>query len=428
VRHARSIAATVTVIALVVGGLAAAPEPPAPAVAAAPEPAAPAVAAAPGPPARSARASIVVVATGLEQPKKVTIAPDGALLVAASGDGVAPASCTNGSQRSCLDRSGAIDRVTTSGSVSALLGGLASVSSGSTAGVAAGPAEARSVGGHTVALFQDQDIDRHSGRQPFGRSGAALGDLVRYGAGRVAHVIGAFGPYEARHNPDHGRGTDVALGTEPGIDSDPYAFVPYRGGYAVADAGGNDLLFVSRTGAIRVLAVFGTIRESAAPGSFGAFQKHRIRAKAQAVPDALAVGPDGALYVGELSGTPYDVGASSVYRVVPGHAATVVARGLTSIADLAFDSRGRLLVLEIDRRGLQDPALLAGRTPASGAIIRIGPGGRRTTVVSAGLEFPTGMAVAADGSVYVTARGIDSPVAGTPGSGGELLRVTAPGL
>ena len=383
-------------------------------------------------------ARIQVVASGLDQPKKVTVAPGGTLLVAASGDGAAPSSCVNGAQRSCLDSSGAIERITIGGQVSPLLGGLPSVSSGATAGVAAGPAEARIVGGRLVVLFQDQDITHSTGRQPYGPGGRVLGELVRYGGKRGStgsggtagsgRAIASFGPFEARHNPDHDAGTDVALGLEPGIDSDPYAFVPYRGGYAVVDAGANDLLFVARTGAVRVLAVFPTITETAAPGSFGPSQKRVITARAQPVPDSLAVGPDGALYVGELSGTPYDVGSSRVYRVVPGRPASVYARGLTSIADIAFDSSGRLLVLEIDRRGLRDPALLAGSTPASGALIEIAPAGLRRTVVSSGLEFPTGMAFANDGSLYIAVRGIDSPLPGSAGGGGALVRVTASGL
>ena len=233
----------------------------------------------------------------------------------------------------------------------------------------------------------------------------------------------SFGPFEAAHNPDHGAGTDVARHQEPAIDSDPYSFVPYRGGYAVADAGGDDLLFVSRTGKISVLAVFPTITEEAAPGTYGASQTTTISARAQAVPDAVAVGPDGALYVGELGGTPFDVGTSRVYRVVPGHAPTVYARGFTAIGDLAFDNHGRLLVLEIDQKGLNDPALLESETPAPGAVIRVGARGAKTLVASTGLEFPTGMAVGRDGTIYVANDGISDVNPNLPGSGGEIVRI-----
>ncbi len=87
--------------------------------------------------------------------------------------------------------------------------------------------------------------------------------------GQSGSIEASFGPFEASNNPDGGAGTGVTLGLESAIDSDPYSFVPYHGGYTVADAAGNDLLFVSRSGKISVLAVFLVIPEVAPPGTFG---------------------------------------------------------------------------------------------------------------------------------------------------------------
>ena len=365
---------------------------------------------------------IHVVATGLAQPKKLSFAPNGSLLVAVSGDGVAPASCTDGSQPSCRDASGAIDEVSPAGRVRTLIGGLPSISSGSSAGEATGPAQARIVDGRLQVLFQDVYINTRTGAQPYGSAGRVLGDLTRYSsAGRLQKIEAAFGPYEAAHDPDHSGGSDVAYHTEAGVDSDPYAFVPYRGGYAVADAGGNDLLFVSPAGKISLLAVFAPVREAAPAGTFGSGQTHAITAKAQIVPDALAVGPDGALYVGALGGVPFASGRADVYRVVPGHAPAVYARGFNAIGDIAFDRSGRLLVLEIDQRGLGDPALRGSGPPASGAIIRVAGNRAHTTLISSGLNFPTGLAVAANGSLYVSDFGTSSPSATF--HGGEIVRI-----
>ena len=374
--------------------------------------------------AAAATATIKVLVAGLDQPKGITVAPDGSLIVAVSGDGAAPPSCINGAQPECLDQSGAIDEVGGNGTLTTLLSGLPSISSGSTAGVAYGPAEARLIGGKLQVLFQDNGIDSVTGRQPFGPGGALLGDLAQISTSSPGsrRVEASFGPFEAAHNPDHSAGWDVAAHQEPAIDSDPYSFVPYRGGYAVADAGGNDLLFVSGTGRISVLAVFPTIPEASAPSS-GQRSGKSSTLQAQAVPDALAVGPDGALYVGELGGAPSDAGSSRIYRVVPGHAATVYARGLTAVGALAFDRQGRLLVLEIDRRGLSDPALNSG-APVSGAIIRIAPGGRRTVIAASGLEFATGLAVGRQDTIYVATKGITNGNPSVPGSGGEIVEVT----
>ena len=368
---------------------------------------------------------IDVVATGLNQPKKITIAPDGSLIVALSGDAVAPASCTDGTEASCLDTSGAIDRITPWGHVSTLVSGLPSVSSGGPMPSATGPAEARYVDGALQVLFQNTAIDPTTGDETFGAPGRLLGDLARFhgdGSGQ-GFIEAALGPFEAANNPDHGAGTAVTLGAEPAIDSDPYSFVPYRGGWAVADAAANDLLWVSPRGHISVLAVFPVIDETAAPGSLGPTQTTAVPVQAQPVPDSVAVGPDGALYVGELGGDPFNVGSSDVYRVVPGHAPTVYASGFTAIGDIAFDSSGHLLVLEIDQAGLMDPALASGGVPTPGALIEVGHNGSQTMIASTGLEFPTGLAVGCDGWAYVSNFGVVSATGGPGGVSGEIVKV-----
>lgn len=380
------------------------------------------------PPKGPSSGQIKVIASGLDQPKKITIGPDGSLVVALSGDGNAPATCTDGTQTSCLNSSGAIDRITTRGKVSTLVGGLPSVSSAAGPGAeAAGPVEARYVNGSLQVLFQNTNINPTTGQQSYGPAGRLLGDLVRFDRHRLAHIEARFGPFEAAHNPDHGAGTGVALGVDSAIDSDPYSFVPYRGGYAVADAAANDLLWVSPRGHISVLAVFPTITETAPPGTLGPTQTTPVQVQAQAVPDAVTVGPDGALYVGELGGFPFNVGTSSVYRVVPGHHPTVYARGFTAIGDIAFDHQGRLLVLEIDQAGIGDPALETGGLPTPGAIVRVDRHHHKQSIVaSAGLLFPTGLAVSRSGAVYVSNHGVVSATGGPGGLSGEVDLVSLP--
>ncbi len=134
----------------------------------------------------------------------------------------------------------------------------------------------------------------------------------------------------------------------------------------------------------------------------------RHLAPTQAVPTSVRVGPDGALYVSELSGF---AGSANVLRVVPGHAPTVYASGFDSISDIAFDKHGRLLVLEYQQGGLFAP-------PAPGALIRVDRrAGTRTTVASTGLSSPTGLAVH-DNTVYISNRGA-SAAGGS--AGGQVL-------
>jgi hypothetical protein len=342
---------------------------------------------------------LTTVATGLNQPKKLTVTAGGDLVVAVSGDGAAPSSCTDGEQRSCLDHSGAIDLITASGTVRVLRSGLPSIAESHTDTQATGPVQALVSGGVLRILFQNTTIDGSTGDEIYGDGGSLLDTLTTFGRGGSTTVEANFGHYEAAHNPDRGEGTNVADGDDAAEDSDPYGIVAYRGGYAVADAGGNDVLWVSRSGSIRVLAVLPTIREGTTA--------------AQPVPDAIAVAADGALYVGELGGEPFDRRTSSIYRIVPGHGATRVASGFTAVDDMTFDASGRLLVLELGRNGLKDPGLDAG-DPASGALYSVDVGtGKRRLLVDRGLPAATGVAV--DG------RTVDLSIDGLSTGGGRIV-------
>jgi sugar lactone lactonase YvrE len=137
-----------------------------------------------------------------------------------------------------------------------------------------------------------------------------------------------------------------------------------------------------------------------------------VTVAAQAVPTSVAVGPDGALYVGELRGVPSLPGTANVYRVVPGHAPTVFASGFSAITDIAFDPQGNLLVLELSVGGLLSPPTVPG------ALIRVSNNRShmRTVLASAGLSQPTGVAVNGNGTIYVANNG-------TSAGRGEIVRI-----
>jgi hypothetical protein len=366
-------------------------------------------------------AGLQVVASGLNQPHKLTIGPDGNIYVAEAGDGVIGPNCAaggTGTETDCANNSGTIDRITPQGSVTHVVTGLPSVGSPPGGSSSAGVADVQVVNGKIYGVIQNQNIDPTTGQQTYGSAGALLGDLVSAPlSGGTATSVASFGPYEAANNPDHGAGAGGP--GEPAIDSDPYAVVAYNGGFAVADAAANDVLFVNAAGQISTLAVLPLITEPTSGGPV----------TAQPVPTSLAVGPDGALYVGELGGvggpgTGNDVGDVNVYRIAPGGTPTVVASGLTMIGSIAFDQAGRLLVMEIDTAGILDPA--SSGLPAPGAIIRINADGSQTTLASDGLEFPLGIAVAKDGSVYASNFGVIPATGPAPGLSGQVVRVSDP--
>jgi hypothetical protein len=349
-----------------------------------------------------------VVARNLDNPRKLFVARDGSVYVVLAGVGG-----NKGSQsclQTCVGETGSVVRVA-GGAVKPVLTGLGSQSLPGGRD-AEGPVAAMPSGSHLVVLMQDMQINSKGVNQV---GLAHAGELLTSAPGTLdPHVIADLAAYEAAHNPDHGAGPGPTY-AQPSIDSDPYGFVPFRGGYAIIDAAANDLLQVTPAGKVSLLAVFPTqaIRLTAAER-----KQHRPPAPAelpvQSVPSALAVGPDGALYVGELTGWPYRIGSARIWRVVPGKKPTVFAKGFTNISDLAFDGKD-MLVLEVASKGIQNPA-------STGALIRVSPGGKRTVLASKGLVFPTGLAVG-KGWIYLSNYGT-YPSTG-PAPHGELVRIRA---
>jgi glucose/arabinose dehydrogenase len=104
-------------------------------------------------------------------------------------------------------------------------------------------------------------------------------------------------------------------------------------------------------------------------------------------------------------------------RVVPGHKPVTWARGLTSVTAIAFDHQGRLLATEFNTGGLLSPPTVPG------ALVRISNDGRTvTTLPVTGLYQPTGIAVSADGTVYVSNYGDSTTVASS--HPGEIVKIT----
>lgn len=326
-----------------------------------------------------------VVASGLANPRKLFVGAGGAVYVVEAGTGGRDTCVGAGPARACVGLTGAIARVA-GGPRRRVVTGLLSFARPD-GGRAQGPAAAVVRGRTFDVLLQDGAIDSAGGND-LGPDGVTGGDLISTPAGRAdPTVLASLAAFEAAHDPDRGAGPGPRFG-DPPIDSDPYGLTPYRGGFAVVDAAGNDLLQVGRDGRISVLAVFPTRRvplPRAVGRRYGAPASMRTIA-AQSVPTCVAVGPDGALYVGELTGVPYAPGAARVWRVEPGRRPEVFASGFTTIADLAFDGSD-LLVLELTTKGLLGP-------PSPGELVRVAPDGTRTVLARAGLVDPTGIAVA----------------------------------
>lgn len=137
------------------------------------------------------------------------------------------------------------------------------------------------------------------------------------------------------------------------IESNPYKVATLSAvGFAVADAAGNDILRVDRTGRTTTVAVLPPIPQRitfAAARQFG-FPLCTVGRifTSEPVPTDVEVGPDGFWYVSALPGSPELPGSGSVYRVDPSTGeVSLVSRGFSGAVDLAVADDGTIYVAEL---------------------------------------------------------------------------------
>ena len=355
----------------------------------------------------------VVVATGLDNPRGITIGSDGALYVAESGrggSGLVSAVIEGQPAFACLGETGGVTRIDRKGQQR-----IADLPSFAGAFDPDGP------GG-------DEPTCPTTGPNAVGVAATGPTNLSLSGRGTLAVTMGLGGNEAVRDAIDPNFGTllrvkpngnhkimaDLVAFEEDedpdgeGPDSNPYgtALLP-DGSRLVADAGGNDLLQIFPNGSIETVAVFP--RQAPQPFVLPSCLTETpppflppagTPIPAQAVTTSVAVGPDGAYYVGLLTGFPFARNVADVFRVDPvTHAVTnfTGAIDLSYITGLDFGPDGSLYVVEFTQASLLDAEICGDPTP--GAVWKIS-GGVKTKVADAPL--PTDVAVAADGSVYVT--------------------------
>jgi hypothetical protein len=327
--------------------------------------------------------SFEVVTSALNNPRGLAFAPNGALYVVEAGIGGTQNCHVGPTGPRCFGLSGAIVRIDLRrGITETVVDGLPSLAPSSGAS-ATGPHDLGFQGQGNLYFTIGFGGNPALRKTALGAAGSQMARVAQALPNGSVRFTADLGTYEGDNNPDD----DLP-------DTNPYGILVLPGRRIVADAGANALLEISANGDIRTLAVFPEFQLPMAP----------VR---DAVPTGLALGPDGAYYVGQLTGAPFGVGIANVFRVPPeGGDPEIYAEGFTNIIDIAFGADGSLYVLQI-----------ASPIPnfAGGALIRVAPDGTRTPI-NVPLFAPGGIAIANDGTIYVTNNST------SPG-GGEVLRI-----
>jgi sugar lactone lactonase YvrE len=332
----------------------------------------------------AAPGDVTVVADHLNNPRGIEIGPDGSVYVAEAGKG--GRLCLD--DETCLGLTGSVTRV--KNGVAARVATRLTSGAGRDGSFATGPDDIGIAPNGTVYA-----VIANAACQVIPRSVPAA---IRKQLGRVV-VAGKRGPrpvanvssFDCRTNPD---GKDS--------NSNPYSLIAEgKGHFVVADAGGN-ALFRVRNRKVSLLAVVPT------------------NGTAQAVPTTVVKGPDGAYYVGELS-FGAKLNRARVLRVVPGKKPTLYAAGFNQITGIAFGPDGSLYVTQLSSNPRSQKP--------SGALTRVAPDGTRTSLAAGKLFSPAGAAVDAQGNVYVSNWSVlpgRTPKRGPfKGANGQLLKISA---
>jgi hypothetical protein len=340
-----------------------------------------------------------VIASGLDNPRHVAVAPGGDVYVAESGRGgdhATSRSCFDSPEGfACTGATGAVTKIDRHGwrghRQRRVVTGLASF---------APEGGGNAIGPHGVYVARDSLLVTNGGptaptrgtppevvlRDPTlvreERISKLYGTLLQFRGHRRARLLADLWRFERKKNPDEQAGN-------PLVDSNPVDVLADRHGYVVADAGGNTVLRVSHRGRVSVLSLFPNVPTPAPDGS---------TIPMNAVPTGVVAGPDRAYYVSQLTGFPFPPGGAQVFRVDPRTGAyTTYARGFTNVIDLDFGRDGTLYVLEIDTNSLLAPG-------TDGGLWAVPPGGapERIELPEGTLTEPGGIAAGRHGKLYVS--------------------------
>lgn len=252
------------------------------------------------------------------------------------------------------------------------------------------------------------------------------GELWRVSRG-VAREVADLAAFERNNDPDAFAGPqwkdqacEAIDGFSAGPQNNPFHVTAESGGTAlVADAAGNTVLSATTSAAIDWRALFTPPVDANGDWIIRWFagENEDIPCYVQPVPTSIAVGPDGDLYVGELTGARsatdgfFPIGLSRVWRISAGTNNVVCSQtdpspdcellidGLTSVIDLAFGPEGNLYVVEYDESSWF--SLFVPGSASGGTISAYDTNGNLVEVVATGLQYPSAITFDKRGNLWL---------------------------